>query len=74
LQSLNTKATATSTGSASIRPITEGRLRKAKVGLPAGLAARVLLQDDEPACRSMLTANGYVLFDWGQDTLCVAVR
>ena len=35
---------------------------------------RVLLQDDEPACRSMLTANGYVLFDWGQDTLCVAVR
>lgn len=34
---------------------------------------RVLLQDDEAACRALLTAAGYVLFDWGQDTLCVAV-
>jgi len=34
---------------------------------------RVLLHDDEPACRAMLTAAGYALLDWGQDTLCVAV-
>jgi FkbM family methyltransferase len=34
---------------------------------------RVLLHDDEPACRAMMTAAGYALFDWGQDTLCVAV-
>ena len=33
---------------------------------------RVLLQDDEPACREMLTSAGYELFDWGQDTLCVS--
>lgn len=31
---------------------------------------RVLLQDDEPACRAMLMAAGYTLTDWGQDTLC----
>jgi FkbM family methyltransferase len=34
---------------------------------------RVLLQDDEPACRALLTAAGYILFDWGQDTLGVTV-
>ena len=34
---------------------------------------RILLQDDEPACRAMLAAAGYALFDWGQDTLAVAV-
>jgi FkbM family methyltransferase len=34
---------------------------------------RVLLQDDEPACRAMLSAAGYVLFNWSQNTLCVAV-
>lgn len=33
---------------------------------------RVLLQDDEPACRAMVTSAGYKLFDWGQDTLCVS--
>ena len=32
---------------------------------------RVLLQDDEPACRRMLSAQGYLLIDWGQDTLCI---
>lgn len=32
---------------------------------------RVLLQEDEPTCRAMLTSAGYKLFDWGQDTLCV---
>lgn len=35
---------------------------------------RVLLHDDEAACRSMMMAAGYVLFDFGQDTLCVAVQ
>jgi FkbM family methyltransferase len=34
---------------------------------------RVLLDNDEPACRAMLIDAGYVLFDWGQDTLCIAV-
>lgn len=33
---------------------------------------RVLLQDDEPACRQMLTTAGYRLVDWGQDTFCVS--
>jgi FkbM family methyltransferase len=32
---------------------------------------RVLLQEDEPACREMLMAAGYELIDWGQDTLCI---
>lgn len=31
---------------------------------------RVLLQDDEAACRQMLREAGYTLTDWGQDTLC----
>lgn len=31
---------------------------------------RVLLQDDEAACRQMLRDAGYTLTDWGQDTLC----
>ena len=34
---------------------------------------RVLLQEDQPACRAMLTAAGYVLFNWDQNTLAVAV-
>lgn len=34
---------------------------------------RVLLQGDEPACRALLKAAGYILRDWGQDTLCIAV-
>jgi FkbM family methyltransferase len=34
---------------------------------------RTLLQRDEPECRAMLTEAGYVLFDWGQDTLAVAL-
>lgn len=32
---------------------------------------RVLLQEDEEACREMLLAQGYRLFDWRQDTLCI---
>jgi FkbM family methyltransferase len=32
---------------------------------------RVLLHDDEPACRAMLEAAGYALTDWCQNTLCV---
>lgn len=32
---------------------------------------RVLLQKDEPACREMLEAQGYLLIDWRQDTLCI---
>jgi FkbM family methyltransferase len=35
---------------------------------------RVLLQDDEAACRTMLVEAGYRLYDWGQDTLCVDAR
>ena len=35
---------------------------------------RVLLLDEEPACRSMMRDAGYVLFDWDIDTLCVATR
>jgi FkbM family methyltransferase len=35
---------------------------------------RVLLQDDEAACRQMMTRAGYALTDWGQDTLCVRLR
>ena len=31
------------------------------------------MQEDEPPCRAMLTDAGYVLFDWGIDTLAVAV-
>lgn len=31
-----------------------------------------LLGDDEPACRAMLVAAGYELFDWGTDTLARA--
>lgn len=31
---------------------------------------RVLLQDDDARCRQMLSAAGYRLTDWGQDTLC----
>jgi FkbM family methyltransferase len=34
---------------------------------------RVLLHEDEPACRAMLTDVGYVLFDWDLDTLAVAL-
>jgi FkbM family methyltransferase len=34
---------------------------------------RVLLQEDEPACREMLSAQGYALIDWGQDTLCIRI-
>jgi hypothetical protein len=34
---------------------------------------RVLLYDEEPACREMLERAGYELIDWGQDTLCIAV-
>ena len=32
---------------------------------------RVLLQDQEPACREMLEKHGYRLIDWGLDTLCI---
>ena len=32
---------------------------------------RVLLQDDEAACRELMAGAGYALIDWGQDTLCV---
>jgi FkbM family methyltransferase len=32
---------------------------------------RVLLQEDEPACRAMMTRAGYSLADHGQDTLCI---
>jgi FkbM family methyltransferase len=35
---------------------------------------RVLLEDDEAACRQMLKDSGYALTDWGQDTLCVRLR
>ena len=35
---------------------------------------RVLLQEDEPACRAMLEALGYLLIDWRQDTLCILKR
>ena len=35
---------------------------------------RVLLQDDEAACRRLMTEAGYALSDWGQDTLCVRLR
>jgi hypothetical protein len=34
---------------------------------------RVLLHDDEPSCRSLMMSAGYVLFDFNQDTLCVAM-
>jgi FkbM family methyltransferase len=33
---------------------------------------RILLHEDEPACRSMLMDAGYVLFDWDLDTLGIA--
>jgi FkbM family methyltransferase len=32
---------------------------------------RVLLLDEEEACRKLMRDAGYVLFDWGLDTLCV---
>jgi FkbM family methyltransferase len=32
---------------------------------------RVLLHEDEPACRRMMRAAGYRLVDHGQDTLCI---
>lgn len=32
---------------------------------------RVLLQDEEQACRQMLKDQGYLLIDWGQDTLSI---
>jgi FkbM family methyltransferase len=32
---------------------------------------RALLQEDEPACRRMLEAQGYRLIDWSQDTLAI---
>lgn len=32
---------------------------------------RVLLQENEPACRKMLESQGYLLIDWEQDTLCI---
>jgi len=32
---------------------------------------RVLLQEDEQACREMIAAQGYLLVDWGHDTFCV---
>lgn len=32
---------------------------------------RILLGEDEPACRRMLTEAGYILLDWGLDTLAV---
>lgn len=31
------------------------------------------LQEDEASCRAMLSDAGYVLFDWGIDTLAVAI-
>jgi len=31
---------------------------------------RVLLQNDEKECRKMMRKAGYVLRDWGEDTLC----
>ena len=34
---------------------------------------RVLLQDDEEACRGMMKDAGYLLVDWGQDTFCSRV-
>lgn len=34
---------------------------------------RGLLQEDEPACRAKLQKADYVLFDWGPDTLAVAL-
>jgi FkbM family methyltransferase len=35
---------------------------------------RVLLQDEEAACRHLMIQAGYGLSDWGQDTLCVRLR
>jgi FkbM family methyltransferase len=34
---------------------------------------RVLLHHDEAACRALMVSAGYVLFDFDQDTLCVAL-
>lgn len=34
---------------------------------------RVLLGADEAACRALMVQAGYLLFDWGQDTLCLRV-
>ena len=34
---------------------------------------RVLLADTEEECRQMLVGQGYVLMDWGQDTLAILV-
>ena len=35
---------------------------------------RVLLGDEEEECREMMRNAGYVLRDWGQDTLCTRAR
>jgi FkbM family methyltransferase len=35
---------------------------------------RVLLEQDAPACRAMLERAGYILTDWGLDTLCTRTR
>lgn len=35
---------------------------------------RVLLQEDEPACRALVESAGYGLVDYGQDTFCVRKR
>ncbi len=36
---------------------------------------RVLLQENEPACRRLLSDQGYMLMDWGEkDTLAIRVR
>jgi FkbM family methyltransferase len=32
---------------------------------------RVLLREYEPECREMMEAAGYLLVDWGTDTLCI---
>ena len=34
---------------------------------------RVLLAEQEPDCREMLAGHGYVLLDWGQDTLAILI-
>jgi FkbM family methyltransferase len=32
---------------------------------------RVLLQENNAPCRQLLSDQGYILMDWGQDTLCI---
>jgi FkbM family methyltransferase len=34
---------------------------------------RVLMGETEAACRTMMLDAGYILLDWGQDTLCIHV-